>query len=82
MTETRKRNVHLPKFKAKVGLLAARGVKIINEIAQEFGVYPMQVDQWKRKIQSQARRCLRVSAALSLSQRTARPTGCMGRLGA
>ena len=48
MTETRKRNVHLPELKAKVGLEAVRGVKTINEIAQEFGVHPMQVGQWKR----------------------------------
>jgi transposase-like protein len=46
MTETRKRNVHLPEFKAKVGLEAVRGVKTINEIAQEFGVHPMQVGHW------------------------------------
>ena len=55
MTETRKRNVHLPELKAKVGLEAVRGVKTINEIAQEFGVHPMQVGQWKREIQSQAK---------------------------
>jgi len=55
MTETRRRNVHLPEFKAKVGLEAVRGVKTINEIAQEFGVHPMQVGQWKREIQSQAK---------------------------
>jgi transposase-like protein len=55
MTETRKRNVHLPEFKAKVGLEAVRGVKTINEIAPEFGVHPMQVGQWKREIQSQAK---------------------------
>ena len=56
MTETRKRNVHLPEFKAKVGLEAVRGVKTINEIAQEFAVHPMQVGQWKREIQSQAKK--------------------------
>ena len=56
MTETRRRNVHLPELKAKVGLEAVRGVKTINEIAQEFGVHPMQVGQWKREIQSQAKK--------------------------
>ncbi|MSQ65307.1 MAG: transposase [Limnohabitans sp.] len=55
MTETRKRNVHLPEFKAKVGLEAVRGVKTINEIAQEFAVHPMQVGQWRREIQAQAK---------------------------
>ena len=46
MTDTRKRRVHLPEFKAKVGLEAVRGVKTINEIAQDYGVHPVQVSQW------------------------------------
>ena len=45
MTDTRKRSVHLPEFKAKVGLEAVRGVKTINEIAQDYGVHPVQVSK-------------------------------------
>ncbi len=56
MRETKKRNTHLPEFKAKVGLEAVRGVKTVNQIAQEFGVHPVQVGQWKREIQAQAKR--------------------------
>jgi 23S rRNA maturation mini-RNase III len=33
MSETKKRNTHLPEFKAKVGLEAVRGVKTVNQIA-------------------------------------------------
>ena len=55
MSETKKRNTHLPEFKAKVGLEAVRGVKTVNQIAQEFGVHPVQVGQWKREIQAQAK---------------------------
>ena len=40
MSETKKRKVHLPDFKAKVGLEGLRGVKTINEIAQDYGVHP------------------------------------------
>ena len=54
MTETKKRNVHLPEFKAKVGLEAVRGVKTINEIGQDCGMHPVQVSQWKKEIQAQA----------------------------
>ena len=43
MREAKTRKVHLPGFKAKVGLEALRGVKTINEIGQEFGVRPVQV---------------------------------------
>ena len=55
MSETKKRSTHLPEFKAKVGLEAVRGVKTVNQIAQEFGVHPVQVGQWKREIQAQAK---------------------------
>jgi transposase-like protein len=54
MSETKKRKVHTPEFKAKVGLEALRGVKTINEIGQEYFVHPVQVGQWKKEIQEQA----------------------------
>ena len=55
MSETKKRNTHLPEFKAKVGLEAVRGVKTVNQIAQDHGVHPVQVSQWKKEIQVQAK---------------------------
>ena len=55
MSETKKRKVHTPEFKAKVGLEALRGVKTINEIGQEYGVHPVQVGQWKKAIQDGSR---------------------------
>lgn len=53
MTE-RKRKTFSPTFKARVALEAIRGVKTTNEIAQEFGVHPVQVGQWKKAISEQA----------------------------
>jgi len=50
----KKRNSYGPEFKAKVGLEAVRGVKTINEIAQELGVHPVLVGQWKKEILEQA----------------------------
>jgi len=55
MSEKKKRKVHSPEFKAKVGLEALKGVKTINEIGQEHGVHPVQVGQWKKAIQEQAK---------------------------
>ena len=55
MHEVRKRKIHSPEFKAKVGLEAVRGMKTINEIGQEYGVHPVQVGQWKKEIQEQAK---------------------------
>ena len=54
MTEAKKRKVHTPEFKAKVGLEAMRGMKTINEIGQAHGVHPVQVGMWKKAIQEQA----------------------------
>jgi len=54
MSETKKRNFHGPEYKAKIGLEAVRGVKTINEIAQEYGVHPVQVGQYKKQILTQA----------------------------
>ncbi|MDP2832842.1 MAG: IS3 family transposase, partial [Pseudomonadota bacterium] len=51
MSEAKTRKVHVPEFKAKVGLEALRGVKTLNEIGQEYGVHPVQVGQWKKEIQ-------------------------------
>lgn len=39
-----------PKFKAKVALEAIRGLRMVNEIAQEYGVHPNQVSKWKREL--------------------------------
>ena len=54
MSERKKRKVHSPEFKARVGLEAVKGVKTINEIGQEYGVHPVQVGQWKKAIQERA----------------------------
>jgi transposase-like protein len=55
MSETKKRNTHLAEFKVKVCVEAVRGVKTVNQIAQKFDVHPVQVGQWKREIQAQAK---------------------------
>jgi transposase len=55
MSEKKRRKVHSPEFKAKVGLEALKGVQTINEIGQKYGVHPVQVGQWKKAIQEQAK---------------------------
>lgn len=50
MSESKKRRIHTAEFKAKVGLEVVRGVKTVTEIAQEFGVHPVLVGQWKKEI--------------------------------
>lgn len=40
--------------KAKVALEAIKGLKTINQIAQEHGVHPTQVNQWKKELMTNA----------------------------
>ena len=55
MSEAKKRKMHTPEFKAKVGLEALRGVKTTNQIGQDYDVHPVQVATWKKEIQAQAK---------------------------
>lgn len=50
----KKRKVFSSQLKAKVALEAIRGMKTVNEIAQEFGVHPTQVGLWKKELQEHA----------------------------
>jgi len=47
----RKRRTHTAEFKARVALEALKGIKTINQIAQEEGVLPVQVSTWKKELQ-------------------------------
>ncbi|MCG8456005.1 MAG: transposase [Holophagales bacterium] len=46
----KKRRVHSAELKAKVAIEAIRGMKTASEIASEYGIHPVQVSQWKRKL--------------------------------
>ncbi len=46
----KKRKIFTGTQKARVALEAVRGTKTVNEIAQEFGVHPTQVNQWKKEL--------------------------------
>lgn len=50
----KKRKSFSSQHKARVALEAIRGVKTVNEIAQEYSVHPTQVGQWKKELQTQA----------------------------
>ena len=50
MTDAKKRKVYGPEYKAKVALDAIRGMKTINQVAQEYSVHPIQVGLWKKEI--------------------------------
>jgi transposase-like protein len=49
-----KRKIFGAEFKSKLALEAIHGVKTINQIAQEHGVHPVQVGQWKKVILERA----------------------------
>ena len=45
-----KRKTFTSEFKAKVAITALKGQQTTNEIAQEFGVHPTQVNAWKKQL--------------------------------
>ncbi len=47
----RKRRTHSAEFKARIALEALKGIKTINQIAQDEGIHPVQVSQWKKELQ-------------------------------
>jgi transposase-like protein len=53
MSEKNRKNF-TSQYKAKVALEAIRGIKTLNEIAQEFAVHPTQVGEWKKALLAQA----------------------------
>ena len=55
MGTVKNRQVISGEMKAKVGLEAIRGIRTVNEIAQEYGVHPVQVGQWKKAITAEAK---------------------------
>ena len=46
----KQRRKHSAEFKAQVALEAIRGMKTLSEIAQEFGIHPVMVGNWKREM--------------------------------
>jgi transposase len=49
-----KRKIFTGAQKVKVALEAVKGTKTVNEIAQEYGVHPNQVSQWKKELVTHA----------------------------
>lgn len=81
MSENKKRRAHPADFKAKVGLEAVRGVKTITEIAQEYGVHPVLVGQWKKKILERAQALFEVKRGPQPSDATSPEDRLYGEIG-
>jgi transposase len=50
----KKRRNHSPGFKAKVALAALRGDRTLAELAEQFGVQPNQILDWKKRLLADA----------------------------
>ena len=75
----KKRKVFSGEFKAKVALDAIRNINTVNEIAQEFGVHPTQVGQWKRELQEQAAGLFEVKRCVSAAGPSTKPRAAVFR---
>ena len=45
-----KRRTHSPEFKARVAMEAMSGRNMIQQIAADHAIHPIQVSQWKRQL--------------------------------
>jgi hypothetical protein len=45
-----KRRIHTAEFKARIALEAVKGLKTVQQIAEENEVHPTQVTQWKSQM--------------------------------
>ena len=50
----RTRRNHGATFKAQVALAAAKGDKTLAELAEQFGVHPTQITDWKQHLLARA----------------------------
>ena len=46
---SKKRRLHSPELKARVGLEALKGIEPVHAIAAKHQVHPVQVSQWKKE---------------------------------
>ena len=47
---SKKRRLHSPDLKARVGLEALKGIEPVHAIAAKYQVHPVQVSQWKKEV--------------------------------
>ena len=55
----RKRRNHSATLKAQVAIAALKGDKILEELAQQFDVYPNQITDWKSQLMERSAQVLR-----------------------
>lgn len=60
----RPRRNHSPAFKAKVALAAVKGEKTLVELAQQYGVHPNLINQWRSRLLEGAADLLEANPAL------------------
>jgi len=77
----KKRKIFSRELKAKVALEATRGLRTINEMAQNFGVHPTQVGLWKKELQEQAASLFEVKRGPKPVELSARPERLYAEIG-
>jgi transposase-like protein len=77
----KKRKSFTSQHKTKVAFEAIRGVKTLNEIAQEFAVHPTQVGEWKRELLAQASTIFEIKRGPKIEDPSASPERLYAEIG-
>jgi transposase len=78
---SKKRRLHSPELKAKVGLEALKGIEPVHAIAARYQVHPVQVSQWKKEVAARLPEVFSRQADPELAQAKAREDELYRKIG-
>ena len=72
---------HSAQFKLKVALAAAKGTKTLSELANEFGLHPSQISEWKTQLLRDGASIFSTTIARQQREQEALQTELYGQIG-
>jgi transposase len=77
----KKRTTFSSQFKAKIALEAVKGLKTVNEIAQEHNVHPTQINLWKKELLDNASRLFETKRGVKAVDEQSNPERLFSEIG-
>lgn len=77
----KKRTTFSSQFKAKIALEAVKGLKTVNEIAQEHNVHPTQINLWKKELLDNASHLFEIKRGIKAVDEQSNPERLFSEIG-